>query len=460
MSQKIDSEKMEKVISLMKRRGFVYPSSEIYGGFAGVYDYGPQGVELVSNIKKEWWKIMVYERPDIVGLDSSIFMNPKIWEASGHVGGFSDPFVECKKDGKRFRADHLLEALGVMADEKMSEEELNTLFEQHKKEIKCDECNGNDFTTVKKLNLLVESNFGKISKDKNISYLRGETAQGIYVNYKNVLDTNPQKIPFGIAQIGKAFRNEISPRQYLFRTREFEQMEMQYFVRPEDEMKYYDTFKEYRMKALLELGIKKENLRWSAHKNLVFYATKADDIEYNFPFGWGELEGIHARGNYDLTQHQKYSGISLEYFDQEENAKFIPHIVETSAGVGRTLLAIVTDCYDEEEVNGETRTVLRLNKKLSPVKVAILPLSKKEELCLPSKEIFNELKKNFVCAYDETQSIGKRYRRQDEIGTPFCITYDFDSLNDKTVTIRERDSMKQDRIPIIEVRQYLEERLA
>jgi len=460
MSQKTDSEKMEKVISLMKRRGFVYPSSEIYGGFAGVYDYGPQGVELVSNIKKEWWKIMVYERPDIVGLDSSIFMNPKIWEASGHVGGFSDPFVECKKDGKRFRADHLLEALGVMADEKMSEEELNTLFEQHKKEIKCDECNGNDFTTVKKLNLLVESNFGKISKDKNISYLRGETAQGIYVNYKNVLDTNPQKIPFGIAQIGKAFRNEISPRQYLFRTREFEQMEMQYFVRPEDEMKYYDTFKEYRMKALLELGIKKENLRWSAHKNLVFYATKADDIEYNFPFGWGELEGIHARGNYDLTQHQKYSGISLEYFDQEENAKFIPHIVETSAGVGRTLLAIVTDCYDEEEVNGETRTVLRLNKKLSPVKVAILPLSKKEELCLPSKEIFNELKKNFVCAYDETQSIGKRYRRQDEIGTPFCITYDFDSLNDKTVTIRERDSMKQDRIPIIEVRQYLEERLA
>ena len=460
MSQKTDSEKMEKVISLMKRRGFVYPSSEIYGGFAGVYDYGPQGVELVSNIKKEWWKIMVYERPDIVGLDSSIFMNPKIWEASGHVGGFSDPFVECKKDGKRFRADHLLEALGVMADEKMSEEELNTLFEQHKKEIKCDECNGNDFTTVKKLNLLVESNFGNISKDKNISYLRGETAQGIYVNYKNVLDTNPQKIPFGIAQIGKAFRNEISPRQYLFRTREFEQMEMQYFVRPEDEMKYYDTFKEYRMKALLELGIKKENLRWSAHKNLVFYATKADDIEYNFPFGWGELEGIHARGNYDLTQHQKYSGISLEYFDQEENAKFIPHIVETSAGVGRTLLAIVTDCYDEEEVNGETRTVLRLNKKLSPVKVAILPLSKKEELCLPSKEIFNELKKNFVCAYDETQSIGKRYRRQDEIGTPFCITYDFDSLNDKTVTIRERDSMKQDRIPIIEVRQYLEERLA
>ena len=452
---------MEKIVSLAKRRGFVFASSEIYGGLGGVYDYGPMGVELLNNIKSQWWQKMVREREDIVGLDSAIFMSPKIWEASGHVAGFSDPLVECRTCHTRSRADHLLEDIGVQADEKMSVEEVNEIFSKNKEKIKCPKCGGKDFTEVKLFNLLVKSNLGDFSSgNSDPVYLRGETCQGIYVNYKNVLDSMHPKLPFGIAQIGKAFRNEITARQFIFRTREFEQMEMQYFTSPEEDMNEYEKLKKYRWDSLLELGLKEENLKWHKHENLVFYAKEAYDIEYKFPFGWSELEGIHARGDYDLTQHGKGSGVSFEYFDQENNRRFIPHIIESSAGVGRLFLAILTDAYDEEEVDGELRSVLRLPKHLAPIKIAILPLSKKEELSAVARPIFETLKKDFVVSYDETQSIGKRYRRQDEIGTPYCITVDFETLNDQAVTVRDRDTMKQERIAIEKLPEYLKGKFA
>lgn len=452
---------METIISLSKRRGFIYPSSEIYGGFAGIYDLGPMGVELANNIKAQWWGVMVRRRKDIVGLDSSIFMSPKIWEASGHVAGFSDPLIECKECHTRSRADKLLEDIGVSADEKMTEEEINKLLDENKGKIVCPSCGKANFTSAKKFNLLVKSNLGDFSSgEKDPAYLRGETCQGIYVNYKNVLDTMHLKLPFGVAQIGKAFRNEIAPRQFVFRCREFEQMEMQYFLRPEEEMSEYEKLKDYRWKSLLELGLKEENLRWKKHENLVFYAKAAYDIEYKFPWGYDELEGVHARGDYDLTQHSTHSGEKLEYFDQERGERFIPHIIESSGGVGRLVLAMLIDAYDEEEVKGEMRVVLRLPKKIAPVKVAILPLSKKSELAVPAEKIFDELKDHFACVYDETQSIGKRYRRQDEIGTPYCVTFDFDSLEDNTVTVRDRDTMNQDRVKIAELQAYLEEKLS
>jgi glycyl-tRNA synthetase len=452
---------MEKIVSLAKRRGFVFASSEIYGGLGGVYDYGPMGVELLNNLKTQWWQKMVREREDIVGLDSAIFMSPKIWEASGHVAGFSDPLVECRTCHTRSRADHLLEDIDVQADEKMSVEEVNKIFSENKEKIKCPKCGGKDFTEVKLFNLLVKSNLGDFSNgNSDPVYLRGETCQGIYVNYKNVLDSMHPKLPFGIAQIGKAFRNEITARQFIFRTREFEQMEMQYFTSPEEDMSEYEKLKKYRWDSLLELGLKEENLKWHKHENLVFYAKEAYDIEYKFPFGWSELEGIHARGDYDLTQHGKGSGVSFEYFDQENNRRFIPHIVEASAGVGRLFLAILTDAYDEEEVDGELRSVLRLPKHLAPIKIAILPLSKKEELSAVARPIFETLKKHFVVSYDETQSIGKRYRRQDEIGTPYCITVDFETLNDQAVTVRDRDTMKQERIAIEKLPEYLKGKFA
>jgi glycyl-tRNA synthetase len=449
---------MDKIVSLCKRRGFVFPSSEIYGGFAAVYDYGPYGVELANNIKKEWWKAMVQTREDIVGLDSAIFTHPKVWQASGHVAGFSDPLAECKNCHSRLRVDHLLEDIGIAADEKMALEEINKIFNKNKKKIKCPNCGKSDFTEVKKFNLLVKSNLGNFTEDwgKEPVYLRGETCQGIYVNYKNVLDTARVKIPFGIAQIGKAFRNEITARQFIFRTREFEQMEMQYFTSPEDEMKEYKKLKEYRWQFYLDLGVKKENLRWEKHKNLVFYAKEAYDIEYNFPFGFKELEGVHMRGDYDLSQHQKFSGKDLSYADPITKEKYIPHIVESSGGVGRTFLAVLCDGYAEEEVNGETRTVLKLSKKLAPIKVAIFPLLKnKPELVKKAKEIFNSLKTRFMCEFDDHGNIGKRYRRQDEIGTPYCVTVDFDSLKKGDVTVRDRDSMEQERVKIDKLESYL-----
>lgn len=450
---------LEKIVSLAKRRGFVYPSSEIYGGFSGIYDYGPMGAELAHNLKTLWWQEMVQKKSNIVGLNSAIFSNPKVWVASGHVENFSDPLIECKKCNARLRADALLMEKGIVADEKMDEDEIDKLLSKNKDNIKCPNCGKNDFTSVKKFNLLVESNLGNFSGDKEeVTYLRGETAQGIYVNYKNVVDSMHMKLPFGIAQIGKAFRNEITPRQFLFRTREFDQMEMQYFVRPDDDMKEYEKLKELRMKSLLSLGFKKENLRWAKHENLVFYAKEAYDIEYRYPFGWKEVEGVHARGDYDLLQHEKHSKVNLEYIDPKTNERFIPHIVESSIGVGRLFLALLCDSYCEEEVNGEVRVVLKFKKELSPIKIAVLPLSNKEELKKGALSIFEELKENYMCQYDETQSIGKRYRRQDEIGTPYCITYDFDSIKDKQVTVRNRDQMDQERVAISGLQDYFKEK--
>ena len=442
---------MEKIIALAKRRGFVYPSSEIYGGFGGVYDFGPYGVELKNNLKAQWWQKMVYDRDDIVGLDSAIFMRPEIWEASGHTKGFSDPLVECRECNTRSRADKLLEEVGVFADEKMSEAEINKLFKENKNKIKCPKCGKKNFTDVKKFNLLVKSNLGDFTNDNSEPvYLRGETCQGIYVNYKNVLDSMHLKLPFGIAQIGKAFRNEISPRQFIFRGREFEQMEMQYFIKPENEMEEYEKLREYRWKALLGLGFDEKNLQWKKHKNLVFYAKEAYDIEYNFPWGFDEMEGVHARGDYDLTQHSKGSGKQLDYLDQESGKKFIPHIIESSGGVERLFLAILTEAYTEDELGGEARIFLKFKPSIAPVKAAVFPLLKnKPELVKKAREIFMELKKEISpIIFDDNGNIGKRYRRQDEIGTPFCVTIDFDTLENDTVTVRDRDTGKQERVKV------------
>lgn len=457
-----EQNKMDKIISLCKRRGFVFPSSEIYDGFSAVYDFGPYGVELANNIKNIWWKSMTQLRDDIVGLDSAIFMSPKIWEASGHIKGFSDPLTECKKCHTRLRLDTLLEDYGIRADEKMSEKEINKIFNDNKGKIKCPNCGSTEMSEAKNFNLLVKSNLGNFTGDmgKDPVYLRGETCQGIYVNYKNVLDSTRVKIPFGIAQIGKAFRNEITARQFIFRTREFEQMEMQYFVKPNDFKKYYEDWKKIRFNFYLDLGIKKENLQWHQHENLVFYAKEAYDIEYNFPFGFKELEGLHVRGDYDLSQHSKFSGQDLSYLDPSDNKKFIPYIIETSAGVGRTFLAVLTEAYGEEKIDDDIRIVLKLNPIIAPIKVAVFPLLKnKLELVNKAKEIFDMLKKEWRCEFDDNGNIGKRYRRQDEIGTPYCLTIDFDSLENNDVTIRDRDTMEQKRIKVDELINYLKNRL-
>ena len=453
---------LDKIVSLCKRRGFVFPSSEIYDGFTAVYDFGPYGVELANNIKAAWWKAMTQYRDDIVGLDSAIFMSPRIWEASGHVKGFSDPLTECKKCHARLRLDTLLEEAGIFADEKMSEDEINTIFNANLGKIKCPSCGATDFTAGKKFNLLVQSNLGNFTSDwtKEPTYLRGETCQGIYVNFKNVLDSARVKVPFGIAQIGKAFRNEITARQFIFRTREFEQMEMQYFVKPGDDSKYYEEWKAARWKFYLDLGLSEQNLQWHKHENLVFYAKEAYDIEYRFPFGFKELEGVHARGDYDLTQHSKFSGKDLSYLDPTTNEKYVPHIVETSAGVGRTFLAVLTEAYQEEQLADETRIVLKLAPKLAPIKIAIFPLLKnKPELVAKAREVYDRLKLIWRCEFDDNGNIGKRYRRQDEIGTPYCLTVDFDTLDNGSVTVRDRDTMQQERINITDLEKFFKEKI-
>jgi len=460
-----DQNMMEKVTSLAKRRGFVFPSSEIYGGMQAIYDYGHYGTLLKNNIRDAWWKHMVQLREDIVGLDSAIFMHPTTWVASGHVGGFNDPQVDCRKCKSRFRADHILEEFGISAD-KAPLEELNAHLDKLREEgkLKCANCGSTDLTPAKIFSLMVKSNIGSPTdelKEENVVYLRPETCGGIYLEYKNTIDSLHIKLPFGIAQIGKAFRNEIVARQFIFRTREFEQMEMQYFLHPDVMKDKYEMWKDVRWKWYLEYGIKENEIRWYKHEKLAHYASEAYDIEYNFKAlgGFKEVEGIHARGDWDLSQHSKYSGVELNYFDEKTGEKFIPHIMETSAGLNRHVLMFIDQAYTEEKVGEEVRVVLKFDKRLAPVKAAVLPLSKKEELTKPAREIYEKLRELFMTEYDETQSIGKRYRRQDEIGTPYCVTVDFETPNDQAVTVRDRDTMEQERIKIVELEKYLEEKL-
>ncbi|MBU0636904.1 glycine--tRNA ligase [Patescibacteria group bacterium] len=454
---------IEKLVSLCKRRGFVFPSSDIYGGFAAVYDYGPMGVELKNNLEKAWWKSMVQKRQDVVGLDSGIFMHPMTWKASGHIDGFDDPQIDCKKCKARMGADHMLEAFGIDAD-KMTADEINIQIEKLSKEgkdLKCINCGSKDLTKAKMFSLMVKSNLGSPTEelsDENVVYLRPETCGGIYLNYKNVLDSSRVKLPFGIAQIGKAFRNEIVARQFIFRTREFEQMELQYFLDPKDMGRKFSEWKNIRWDWYLNYGIKEENLKWYKHIKLAHYAAEAWDIEYNFEAlgGFKELEGIHQRGDWDLSQHSKFSGKKLDYRDPATNTAIIPNIMETSVGLNRMLLAFLHEAYTEEEIDGESRIVLKLDKRLAPIKVAIFPLLKnKEKLVAKAKELHDMLSDNYMCEFDDNGNIGKRYRRQDEIGTPYCVTVDFDTIEkDDSVTIRDRDSMEQERIKIDNLKSY------
>jgi len=460
--------KMEDIISLAKRRGFVYPGSEIYGGMAGMYDYGPYGVELLNNLKRAWWKAQVYDRDDFFGLDSAIFKDPRVWDASGHTSGFSDPLAECKNCHARIRVDKELEKVGVTADEKMSEAELNRLFDENRDKIPCPKCGHKEFGAVRAFNLLIKTNMGDLSGEIDIEnpvYLPGEACQGIYLNFKNVVDTTPAKIPFGIAQIGKAFRNEISPRNFLFRTREMEQADTQYFVRPHENKDVYERIKKARFDWYVKMGISSDKLRLKQHENLVFYAADAWDIEYNFPsYGFDELEGIHDRTDYDLTQHTKYSGTDLSYTDPYTGEKYIPWILETSVGMGRMFLAFLSDAYCVEELKGEKRVVLKLQSELAPVKVAVSPLLKnKPELVDKAREVYTALKKEFgAVMWDDNGNIGKRYRRQDEIGTPYCVVIDFDTLDGATkdtVTVRNRDTTEQERVSLSELGSKLHESL-
>ncbi len=460
-----NTQQFEKIISLMKRKGFIFQSSEIYGGLSAVYDYGPLGVLLKNNIQNEWWKAMVQKRDDIVGIDAAILMHPMVWKASGHVDSFSDPLVDCKKCNLRHRVDHILTNKGIDADDKMSLEELESLIKENN--IVCPECGG-ELTKPRSFNLMLKTYLGPVESDENIVYLRPETAQGIYVNFKNVLDTYRVKIPFGIAQVGKAFRNEITTKQFIFRTREFTQMEMQYFVHPSKADDVYEEWKERRLRWFLDLGIREDRLRFKQHTKLAHYAKDAYDIEYEFPFGWKEVEGLHNRGDFDLSQHIKYSNKDLQYLDPETGEKYIPYIIETSIGLDRTVLTFICNAYEEVE-GGRTQTtesvkeveyVLHLHPKIAPVKAAVLPLVKKEERLLDmARDIAGALREDYITVYDDSGSIGRRYRRQDEIGTPFCITVDFDSLKDNTVTLRDRDTMKQDRVKITEIKDYLKDKI-
>jgi len=457
---------MDSIISFCKRRAFVFPSSEIYGGMSAIYDYGHYGVLLKENIKNEWLKHMVQYRDDMYGLDSAIFMHPLTWVASGHVGGFNDPQVDCKSCKARIRADNLLEEFGINADKESIEfinNELNKLREQGK--LKCPNCGSKDLTEAKVFSLMVKSNIGSPTDaltEENVVYLRPETCGGIYLEYKNIVDNLHPKMPFGVAQVGKAFRNEIVARQFIFRTREFEQMEMQYFHNPKDTKSIFELWKKERWNWYLEYGIQEDKIHWYKHEKLAHYASDAYDIEYNFKClnGFKEVEGIHDRGNWDLSQHSKYSGVDLSYFDQETNERYVPHIVETSAGLGRLFLMFLDNSLVEEELeNGEKRNVLKIDKRLAPIKIAVFPLLKnREELVNGAKSIYNALKKSFMCEFDDNGNVGKRYRRQDEIGTPYCVTFDFDSLNDDAVTVRDRDTMKQERIKIEFLKEYFKEK--
>jgi len=427
---------MEKIVSLCKRRGFIFPSSEIYGGLGSCWDYGPLGAELKRNVKEAWWRSVVQERDDMVGLDASILMHPQTWVASGHVQQFADPLVECKSCHLRFRA---------------TEVENN----------RCPSCGG-ELTEPRMFNLMFKTFMGAVEDEASVVYLRPETAQGIFVNFQNVLSSSRKKLPFGIAQMGKAFRNEITTGNFIFRSREFEQMEIEFFVKPGTDKEWFKYWLEERFNWYIKLGIKKDNLRLRQHtkEELAHYALDCYDIEYLFPMGWAELEGIANRGDFDLVQHAKYSGKDMSYFDEETEEHLIPYIIEPSAGVDRSALAFLLDAYDEDVVEGERRVILRLHPQLAPIKVAVLPLSRNEKLLPLSKEVYTGVRQAFMTQYDDAQSIGRRYRRQDEIGTPFCVTIDFQSLEDRQVTIRERDSLKQIRVPIETLRATLTAKIA
>ncbi len=431
-----ENDLMDKIVSLCKRRGFIFQSSEVYGGLAGAWDYGPLGAELKRNVKTAWWQAVIHQRDDVVGLDASILMHPMTWKASGHTDNFTDVLVDCKKCKRRFRQDHL--------------------------KGKCPSCGGTEFTEPRAFNLMLKTNVGAMEDSSSVVYLRPETAQGIFVNFANVVDATHRKLPFGIAQIGKSFRNEITPGNFTFRTREFEQMEIEYFCRPEDAPAKYEEWINARYQWYVDHGIKKENLQLRKHddQELAHYAAGCTDVEYKFPFGWSELEGIANRTDYDLKQHEKFSGKDLQYRDPVTNEKFYPFVIEPSGGCDRGTLAFLVDAYHEETVNDATRIVMRFHPKLAPIKVAVLPLLKKNEgIVSVARKIKQDLQKDMVCVYDDTAAIGKLYRRQDEIGTMFCVTVDVQSLEDQMVTVRHRDTMKQDRIALAQLKNYLTENL-
>ena len=461
-----NSEKtMDKIVALCKNRGIIFPGSEIYGGLANSWDYGPLGVEFKNNVKKAWWKKFVQESKYNVGLDSAIIMNPEAWVASGHVGGFSDPLMDCKGCHARHRADKLIEDYAFQNG--LDDNPAGWSFEQMsdyiaEKGIVCPDCGSKEFTDIKKFNLMFKTFIGVTEDTANTVYLRPETAQGIFVNFPSVQRSTRKKLPFGVAQIGKSFRNEITPGNFVFRTREFEQMELEFFCKPDTDLEWFAYWKDYCHKFLLNLGMRDENLRLRDHDpdELSFYSKATTDFEFLFPFGWGELWGIADRTNYDLSQHAEHSGKDLTYFDPETNEHYIPYVVEPSLGADRVALAFLVDAYDEEVIDAEkndVRTVLHLHPALAPFKAAVLPLSKK--LSEKAEEVYDELSKYFMVDFDEAGSIGKRYRREDEIGTPFCITYDFDSETDGCVTVRDRDSMEQVRLPIGELKDYIEKAL-
>ncbi|MCL2095483.1 MAG: glycine--tRNA ligase [Oscillospiraceae bacterium] len=450
---------MDKLVALCKNRGYIYAGSEIYGGLANTWDYGPLGVEFKNNVKKAWWKKFVRESKYNVGLDSSILLNPQVWTASGHVVNFNDPLIDCKGCKMRHRADKLIEEWAEKNNidaktETMPHEAMTEYIRNNK--VECPHCNKSDFTDIRKFNMMFKTFQGVTEDSQTELYLRPETAQGIFINFKNIQRTSRKKIPFGIAQIGKSFRNEITPGNFIFRTREFEQMELQFFCKPDTDLEWFDYWKEYCRKFLLGLGIKEENLKFRDHakEELSHYSKATTDVEYLFPFGWGELWGIADRTDFDLTQHMNHSGENLEYSNPDAGERFIPYVIEPSLGVERLCLVLLCDAYDEEEIGeGDSRVVLRLHPFVAPVKAAVLPLSKK--LSEPAMKIYEELSKYFAVEYDDAGSIGKRYRRQDEIGTPFCVTVDFDTLENGTVTVRDRDLMSQIRIKSDELREYI-----
>ena len=460
---------MEKIVALAKARGFVYPGSEIYGGLANTWDYGNLGVELKNNVKRAWWQKFIQESPQNVGIDGAILMNPQTWVASGHLGSFSDPLMDCKECHERFRADKIIEdfakehqiALPSSVDG-WSNKEMEDWIQENN--VPCPSCGKHNFTEIRQFNLMFKTFQGVTEDAKNTVYLRPETAQGIFVNFKNVQRTSRKKIPFGIGQIGKSFRNEITPGNFTFRTREFEQMELEFFCEPGTDMEWFHYWRGFCRDWLLSLGMNKDHIRLRDHdkEELSFYSKGTTDIEYTFPFGWGELWGIADRTDYDLTRHQEVSGADMSYFDDAKNEKYIPYVIEPSLGADRVVLAFLCEAYDEENIGTEDkpdmRTVLHFHPALAPVKVGVLPLSKK--LAEGATKIYERLSKKFNCEYDDRGNIGKRYRRQDEIGTPFCVTYDFDSETDGAVTVRDRDSMEQVRLPIEELEKYLEEKMA